>query len=348
VAEHEDDPRGGDSELTRAIPAGMSEEGLVEAIVASGYPLQTVVASLLEQRGFEVTEEWAYEDPDTGVRRTMDVVADWQASAAPHATKAGSSTVKLGLVVECKQSRNPYVFFESVSPPELTEFPIVVGLGYGEVELFPDYELTGHPPHMKWNKAPFSRKVSVQHFLGVLDEPFVSEPTIVSAISKASPRGRRVELSGDEPYNALLMPLAKAAAVYRSRLSPFRSAGQHHDVRAVVALAVLDAPMLLAGKVAEPAKPVVTSWVRVIVHRVVGNERPPWWDRWPFEVVDVVHRSALERYLDEYALPYTATLWDRHAAHHEASVSGRTFVSSLPEAGAIPADVADLVVPPPG
>ena len=306
----------------------MTEDALARAIVTSGYPLQTIAASALAKRDFVVQEEWAYRDPETDTRRAVDLVSEWKTPQTPHETDAGSSTLTLSLIMECKQSQSPYVFFESVNSLPSDRFPLISGLGNGMVEIAPDFEWT-EPPYMKWNKAPFTREVSINTFLKVVTHRFVEEPKVISAISKATGNGKKVRLSGDEPFNALLMPLTKAASVYRSELSPYRSAKSYHDVRAVIPVAVLDAPMLLVGSFGKTVKPEAVSWVRAVVRRAGGEHQ--WWDPLDHDVVDIVHRSYLNKYLDRFALPYSRLLWKQHQRHHDVSLGGRAYITGLSE-----------------
>jgi hypothetical protein len=221
------------SELGMALPGGMTEDALVNAIVTSGYPLQTVVGAALKKRGFTIFEEWAWQHPEHDVRRSMDILASRPLARKPHRSEAGESTLALTLVIECKQSQSPYVLFEAVDPMERDQFPFLSGIGDGMVELAPDYEWTGLP-HMKWHEAPFTRKISLQTFLQIIDDEFVVAPPVVSSLSKATAAGKRVKLSGEEPHNALMLPLTKATAIYRASLDPYRNSGEVTNVSAVI------------------------------------------------------------------------------------------------------------------
>src|SRR5687768_15199256 len=90
---------------------GFTEEHLEEAIARSGYPFQAAVAEAIEQRtpesvqDLQIQEEWAFVDRESGKSRSTDLLvtallrSDWDKP-----TLASS----LGLLVECKQSRDPY------------------------------------------------------------------------------------------------------------------------------------------------------------------------------------------------------------------------------------------------
>jgi hypothetical protein len=327
-----------ESELAAMLPRGMSEQAFLDAIVVSGYPLQTVVATTLEDRDARVTEEWAYQDLDSAVRRAIDVAGHWQIQTTPTETDRGRSTVALAVLIECKQSRYPYVFFEAVNPPDLGSFPPVVGLGNGRMQLTPDVE-----------PGRFSIEVPMHRFLELTDEPLIVTPTVVSSISKATPKGKRVELSGDEPYNSLLLPLTKAIRVYSARFSGARNSGQWHDVRLPIALVVADAPMILVGTLGQSAHPSPTTWVRVIVRRaVVPDPQSRWRNPLAFDVVDIVHRAFLTRYLDDYALPFAQEFAKRFTMYHEAALSGSARIRGLSQGEPLPDELLAALVEPIG
>jgi hypothetical protein len=333
-----DERQAAQSELAAMLPAGMSEQALLDAIVVSGYPLQTVVATKLADRDAGVTEEWAYEDPDSAFRRAIDVAGHWRIQETRHETARGTSTVALVLLVECKQSRYPYVFFEAVNPPGLGNFPPVVGLGNGKMELTPEVE-----------PGRFHIEVPMHTFLELTDQPVIVTPTVVSSISKATPKGKRVELSGDEPYNSLLLPLTKALQVYCARFSGPRNSGQWHDVRLPIALVVADAPMILVGKLGQSAHPSPTSWVRAIVRRaVVPDPQSRWRNPQVFDVVDIVHRAFLEQYLDDYALPFAREFAKRFTMYHEAALSGGAAIRGLSQGESLPEELLAALVEPIG
>ena len=89
------------------IGAGLHESQVEEAVRRSGYPLQTVIARALST-AFHVREEWSYIDADTAELRTLDLLAE-----RPFYESDVHSRVRptLDLLIECKQSDLPYVFF---------------------------------------------------------------------------------------------------------------------------------------------------------------------------------------------------------------------------------------------
>src|SRR4051794_35621641 len=115
----------------------MAEDALRKAITTSGFPLQILVAAALKDRGFYVEEEWAYIDPESDDRRALDVVGVHSHSSEAAKVGDAGSFLSLRLLIECKRSEPPSLFFEAVSPPALNTFPPIVGIGDGKVEVRP-------------------------------------------------------------------------------------------------------------------------------------------------------------------------------------------------------------------
>lgn len=100
--------------LAAHLPAGMDPDGFMNAVAGSGYPLQMYAARVLKDRGFWIQEEWAYIDRDGDRRRAIDLLGG--RSRGSYESSAESSSVSVELLIECKQSRQPYVFFEAINP----------------------------------------------------------------------------------------------------------------------------------------------------------------------------------------------------------------------------------------
>ncbi len=313
-----------DTELERALGPSMSAEKLAEAVDRSGYPLQTVVAAKLAARGLRVEEEWTFEDPESAKHRALDVLGEYSAGDFV-STDDVATTVLLALLIECKQSRHPYLAFEAVAPPAFDRYPPVVGLGRRIIELKPDDET------QNW-----FREFPVSVILSMADEPLVQHPPTATTLSRAVAKGKEFELSGEEPYNAVIRPLVKAASAYREhwhqsiqgRVGSLNLVG-----RLVLPVAVIDAPLVLVRGTPGNSDLVAANWVRVV------SRRPPTrtWRADRFDVVDIVHASFVDRFLDDYALPFARKYYEAVPSIHGALRTGRAVVEGwtggdLPEA----------------
>ncbi|HMJ04461.1 MAG TPA: hypothetical protein VK506_16080 [Conexibacter sp.] len=321
-----------DAELRAELPGGMDPDAFHTAVISSGYPLQAVVARQLVEAGFEVWEEWAYTDEESGARRTLDVVGEWRPSATPHQTSGGVASTTLGLLVECKQSQHPYVFVEAVAPPAFRQFPPVTGLGTGLMTVQP---ATGDGTEWRWSSAPYEVKVPITQFLELLGHEFVTQPVVVSSFTKAIPKGKKVEMSGEEPYRALLLPLTKALDYYWSHHQ--EHAGGSAVLRLPIAVAVVDAPMVLVRASDHPVDAQPVRWVRAVVRRPLDQhyDRERWYTP-EFDVVDIVHGSFFERYLSDFVKPYGAVFWDQLTQHQDCVLSVSVQIEGLVEGEGLP------------
>lgn len=308
-----------------SLPEGVKEKVFIDAVQASGYPLQIVVGTALSERGFELEEEWAFEDADSGERRAIDIAARQLSPAGPVSSERGTSELSTVLLIECKQSRHPYVFFESVAPPELGEFPSVSGLGAAPMRVIPPDDGGG------------ARQVPLVRVLGVDAHPFVAGPPVAASLSRANVNGRKVSLSGEEPYRSLLLPLTKALASYRrqwlGRRSETFDPETSFDIRVPLAMAVIDAPMIFVGRpAAEPSFENV-EWTRLIVRHPVTWSKSQLTGRLirgggGFSVVDVVHRSYMESFLDGILGPFAGQLFSRVEELHDEVLLGEMTARS--------------------
>jgi hypothetical protein len=88
------------------MSASPTNEEIMDAIAQSGYLMEQHVATQLEALKFHVQTNIAFEDPDEGKSREIDVSAIKR--VAENETAKVSAFVEL--VVECKNSSNPLVF----------------------------------------------------------------------------------------------------------------------------------------------------------------------------------------------------------------------------------------------
>ena len=170
------DPR---NPAANIFPPGIDEKEFIAAVEASGYPLQGVVASKLLPV-FSVAEEWGYIDDASKEHRSLDVFAYKQLSENENTNPA------LMLLIECKRSRHPYVFFKRVIVRAAQRFPYIAGIPGRSVNIM---------------EAGSARGVSIwpAHAMGIDALPFVAEgPPTCASFSKAIPSGRKVELSGSD------------------------------------------------------------------------------------------------------------------------------------------------------
>ncbi|MFC1758879.1 hypothetical protein ACFL2H_08935 [Planctomycetota bacterium] len=178
-----------DNPPENSLPPGIAETELTKSITTSGYPLQGSVAHLLRDT-YQVIEEWSYIDRDTKMLRSLDVFAD-QVLA-----DVGEHRPRIVLLIECKSSIHPYVFFQNAVENRI-QFPTVRGLGRISIR-----EESG--------RSDTTLYCDPHSILGLTDSEFGTKPAIASAFTKAIAKGKKVNVSGDDPFNSIVMPLVKA------------------------------------------------------------------------------------------------------------------------------------------
>jgi hypothetical protein len=302
------------------LPTKVLEGYLREAVRRSGYPLQTVVASEL-QKSFSVTEEWGYQDRTTQEHRTLDIFAYRK---LPEENRAGLLIAPaLVLLVECKRSQNPYVFFKSETEcgRPLMDFPRIAGLQ--RIEL---------------HEGQKSQEISPSRCLGLESEHFVIEcPPVCTSFARAGGKsedghgnaaartvqdGRGMVLTGTDGYNSILLPL----------ISSLEFLGNYYSVSVspvyptiAFAVCILDGPMVLSE--GSPELPILSMvpWVRLLrrekrkIHNGFLHAQ---------FVVDFVHRHALAPFLGEL-LQFASLVRDRAVEKGAIFQSGHAAVNDL-------------------
>ncbi|MEU1673827.1 hypothetical protein ABZ752_17595 [Streptomyces roseifaciens] len=282
---------------------GMTPEGLKEAISRSGYPFQAATAASLRSRLAEhfddvtIQEEWEYIDSETQQARSVDILADidvlnfgrrvYKAPAAP-------LFCGLNLVIECKQSENPYIFFLRDAPPEgAPSFPEMTGPVRERFKMFERSE--------EGRVADRGMVLDVRHLLGFYEFDFVLPPVPYAvSLAKALRAKSKIEVTGEETYRSLTYPLLKAVDHLRARVES-RPQSQFQE-RFIVPIAVVRAPMVGSIFSREGEQRLISlPWVRVSRLEPIRNIDDGKNVGTLVRYYDVVHESYLGAYVDSLA-----------------------------------------------
>ncbi|MFF9864090.1 hypothetical protein ACF1G0_01470 [Streptomyces sp. NPDC013953] len=307
------------------LKAGVTGSDLLEAVRRSGYPLQAAVADKLQQAlsendiWGEVQEEWAYIDRESGQARALDVFADIPLSRS---AKGGEAHCRLNILIECKQSELPYVFFlRKEAPQNSVAFPEIIGTAGPDMQIFAPVNDGKMPPN-------FSYLLSVHDALACHEfQVFDNPPFHAISLTKAARRGgSKLELTGEDAYRSITLPLLKSA----DHLTSIAPRGDRDPIRFLASLAVVDAPMI--GTLQHDGKNVFLAvpWVRMS-YLEPFNERQSW-NRTASKVryFDVVHSSRLSRYLD-VLLKGVGACADRAIENYSVLKSGVAVMGSEDE-----------------
>lgn len=297
---------------TNKLGQGVEQEKLEKAITTSGYPLQTIVASLLASN-FYVQEEWSFTDPDTKDTRTIDLLAE-----RPLYDFEGSQPrvrPTLNLIIECKQSELPYVFFLSHNKPIAPQFPVFAGLASDEVVITSDDD-------------PSSWHYSIPQALEMYSHPFLSEnPEYSSTFSKCVRKGKNLELSGSQPYQGLVFPIIKAVSHFKNIEAP-PSTAMYFDCHLTIGIGVLDSPMVGVRVKEAGHDMILLPWVRVLRHQTPAKGEGKQHRNNTF-AFDVIHKDFLPTYIDRYLMPFAEYFSKLALKHQDVLASNKGFVSGM-------------------
>lgn len=290
---------------------GISEAQLLAAIEGSGYPLQTAAAAIL-QPAFSIQEEWSYVDRDSGDLRSLDILARRELFDLRIGPELRVRP-ELNLLVECKQSQLPYVFFLTGETPWSAELPLIAGLHEDCICITTDDDLSS------WT-------MPVCHALGLDDDPFRRQPVCCKTFSKCVRKGSEIELSGSEAYSGLVLPLIKALEHFVTSERPPKTA-LYFDLHMAIGVGVLDAPMV-AIRADDPTGSLhALPWVRVLRHEYC--DEPAAVRRERLWALDVVHKDFFADYVEKQALPFAKRFATVVQKHEVVVAEGAAFASGM-------------------
>lgn len=257
------------------LPAGIKERVLLDAIATSGFPLQGLVAQELRDK-YGVSEEWSFIDRDTEQLRSLDVFA-WR-SLEPHK----HVHCRAALLVECKSSIHPYVFFQNAVHNSY-HFPKCTGLKNVQVAKRGDSAISKY------------QECHPTKVLGLNESEFATTPIVCSAFTQAIAHGDKVNVSGSDPFNSIVMPLVKSVD-HASSLYQISDAGRDGVLYPTLLLAVcvMDAPMIVVANPDDKQSISLTPWVRIFRQEARLNQHKEI--RHAEYVIDFVHRGFMSEF----------------------------------------------------
>lgn len=289
------------------LAAGASADKLSEAVRLSGYPLQQIVAQHLAS-DFSITEEWGYLDRESGEHRALDVFARRDVS------KTNQLWVDVALLVECKRSDLPYVFFEAAVPRIPKEFPVIAGLYGRSLDVA--------------QKGIGSRSAPVAEFLKLADFPFVSNgPAECNSFTRAERKGKKLDLSGSVPFNQVVLPLISSLEHF---VRMYKNVGVESALPVCLSLpiCVVDGPMVsVKGGPGDPQLS-MSPWIRV-VRQEATEERH--FMSWRYYVVDFVHRAYLTTFVRQNLQHFAQQFMQRVSAGEKLLRDRKALVPNLEE-----------------
>ena len=297
--------------VTNTLPNGLSIQQISDAVQTSGYPLQTIVYEKLSNK-FNIQEEWSYLDSDSNEERAIDLLS--QLRLFDYKEPQSRIRPSLNLIIECKQSTMPYVFFLTKDKPRTPKFPLFAGLASNTISVTSDDD-------------PSTYNFSVLQALGLSEHPFLRDtPIFANTFSKGARKGQKVELSGSQSYQGLVLPLLKAIAYFEECERP-PSTAHYFDCHLTIAVALIDGPMIGVNNTDTENEIQMIPWVRVPRHQTTNKD-----DKYHMSnisAIDVVHKDFLDEYINNHLIPFANDFSQRALNHADELADGKGFISGI-------------------
>ncbi len=290
---------------------GLDEQQILEAVRVSGYPLQTVVYEKLSNR-FNIQEEWSFIDSDSKEERTIDLLA--QLDLYEHKTLQPRIRPRLNLIIECKQSDLPYVFFIAKDKQATPKFPLLAGLANKNISIITDDD-------------PSSWSFSALQLFELYDHDFLkTTPVFANTFSKGARKGKKIELSGSQPYQSLVHPLLKATSYFEECEKPPTTA-HYFDCHITVPIAVIDGPMVGVTCNSSENEINMIPWVRIPRHQTIDKDKNYHLSN--ISAIDVVHKDFLDEYINNNLLPFANDFAKLALKHDDVLADSKGFISGM-------------------
>ncbi|WP_343692620.1 hypothetical protein [Chitinophaga sp.] len=299
--------------LGNMLNPGISDSDIEKAISRSGYPLQTIIANKL-RGNFFCQEEWSYLDRNTKEIRSLDIMATCRLFDITERQPRVRPT--LNLLIECKQSELPYVFFLSPESIITNSYPNISGLFHKSIKIFTD-------------DSPSTWTMPILHALELSEDNFLinSAPSSMT-FSKCVRAGKEIVLSGNESYQSLVQPLISSLLHFDQTERPPESA-VYFDAHLPFAIGVLDAPMIGVTVHDNSQETIFLPWIRVFRHE--SYEHKNSFERSKTYAMDLVHKDFFETFIEKHLLPFASKYADLIIKHDNELAEGRGFAKGLEE-----------------
>lgn len=190
-----------------------SHDQIMSALEGSGFLFEQEIATALENSGFHVETSWPYLDQDTKKSREIDLKA---IKNYLH-SEEHKLQVFVELLVECKDSRSPFIFLERQKNQRELEH-------YNPKEyIFP------RKNYHQFISDKSYRAVSAFEHLGLAPSHYYfKEQTKVTQFSKIVRKGSDWVANHEGTYDSIFLPMAKAL---EARISSLQGPGRAGEWR---------------------------------------------------------------------------------------------------------------------
>lgn len=291
------------------LRSSITIEAINAAIEKSGYPLQTIVTNKL-RKSFFCQEEWSYVDSKTNENRSIDIMA--QMDLYDYKNQPRVRPI-LNLLIECKQSELPYIFFLTPEQIRTFHYPNICGLPNKNIEVFTDDD-------------PSSWSLPIINAFDLSEDSYLIDSVPNSmTFSKCVRKGKNLELSGSESYQSLILPLLRSLQYFEKVEAPVKSA-RYFDCHLPFAIGVLDSPMIGVSVNEKSHSTTLIPWVRVYKYESVDSGTD---ERSKLFAFDIIHKDYLDTFITKKLLPFIGKVSTLILKHEELIVKGKKNSQSL-------------------
>lgn len=298
---------------TNKIGTGINVKKIQDAVSNSGFPLQTQIANLLRSK-FHVQEEWTYIDPESKELRAIDILANMMLWDKEKFTPSLRIYPNLSLVIECKKSELPHIFFICPKQKWLPYFPLLAGLRKtNSISVITD-------------DSASSYEMRIISALSLDSHQFFKEPECSNLFTKCVRKGKQLEFSGTESFHGIVLPLLKAMRQLQIVYAPTPTTAFFH-FNIILGIGIIDGPMVGAYISKKSQKLKLLPWVRVVRHEI--EENPDIFQSSRLFAIDVIHKDFFKEYLDKNLIPFAEEFSKLAIKHQKVLTSGKGFVKGM-------------------
>jgi len=298
---------------TNKIGSGLNVKKIQDAVLNSGFPLQTQIANLLRSK-FHVQEEWTYIDPDSKELRAIDILANMMLWNKEEFTPSLRIYPNLSLVIECKKSELPHIFFICPKQKWIPYFPLLAGLRKTDlIDITTDDSASCY-------------KTRIIEALSLDSHQFFKEPECSNLFTKCVRKGKQIEFSGTESFHGIVLPLLKAMRQLKIAYAPKPTTAFFH-FNIILGIGIIDGPMVGVYISEKSPKLKFLPWVRIVRHEI--GEKPDIFQSNRLFAIDVIHKDFFKEYIDNDLIPFAEEFSKLAIKHQKVLTSGKGFVTGM-------------------
>jgi hypothetical protein len=301
-----------DNPRSNHLNPGITDIDVETAIKKSDYPLQTIIANKLRE-SFYCQEKWSFVDNKINENRSIDIMA--QMNLYDYNNQPRVRPI-LNLLIECKQSELPYVFFLTPEIIRTFQYPYICGLPKRNITVFTDDD-------------PSSWSLPIIDAFDLTEDVYKigSVPNSMT-FSKCARQGKEIELSGNESYQSLVQPLLRSLQYFEKYVTPPKTA-YYFDCHLPFTIGVLDSPMIGVTINEKSHTSKLIPWVRLYKYESFDSENSN--DRSKLFAVDIVHKDYFDTYINSKLIPFVSKFSILILKHAEIIAKGKAFAKNMEE-----------------